>query len=95
MTGEQLPLDMPMSYQPGDSVWWTHGLTYLCASYRGRRRLRPEHTERVTIKAVKDGDHFIIDVPSWPTPIHTCARWLSPDEHTPCEAVRRAYGLPE
>lgn len=88
----QEQIQFPQTLNAGDIAWWTNGLTYLCATYSKGGKIRPEHVEQVTIIQAK-GDALIINVPSWPTPIHTCRRWISTDPRVPCEAVLNAYGV--
>lgn len=88
----QEQIQFPQTLKSGDIVWWTPGLAHLCATYRKGMAFRPENVEQVTIIQAKD-DALIIDVPSWPTPIHTCRRWISTDPRVPCEAVLSAYGV--
>ena len=97
----QLSLFPQPEIRVGDVVWWTHGLTYLCATYRDGtpvEKFRTENPEQVTVLEIGEPDNFgsrtyIVDVPSYGRPIHTVRRWISTDPAVPCEAVCEAYGV--
>lgn len=105
MSAAQLALPFPApEIQPGDRVWWTHGLTYLVATYQHGGKIRPESGEMVTVAAIgQDTDPYSGMYQSSRTirvysheegrEYSVAERWLSKDPSVPCEAVMQAYGV--
>lgn len=89
-------LDLEVRYEVGQVVSWTHGLRYLCATYKRGAPLREENPELVTIIEVTEPDKwgnpdYIIQTADGKR-ITTVERWLSPSIANPCPAVLEAYG---
>ena len=104
MTDEQLALFAPDEVKVGDVVWWTHGLTYLVATYQDGGKFRPESCEQVTITAIGQDTNPYSGTYETSRTIRVYSqeegreysvapRWLSKDPAVPCPAVCEAYGV--
>lgn len=96
-------LDLAIRFEAGQTVWWTHGLSYLVATYMKGGKIRPESKELVRIEAVDVETQLYsghgmsnrtISVYSFKDErsysVHP--RWLSISESAHCDAVLEAYG---
>lgn len=94
---EQLTLLAEPELKVGDVVWWTSGLRYLTPTYKQDGKVRPEHSQKVTVLAIeqreKNWESIWIQVPEREHPISTVRRWISTDPKVPCEAVLEANGI--
>jgi hypothetical protein len=102
MIAEQLELEMPLTFAVGERVWWTHGLTYLVATYKKGGKLRPESGEPVTITAIGNDTNPYSGIYATSRTVRVYSqednreysvapRWLSASQRQPCEAVLEAY----
>ena len=101
---EQLELEMSVKFEVGEQVWWTHGLSYMVATYKKRGKLRPESGEQVNIISIGSDENPYSGIYASSRTVRVYSpeegreysvhpRWLSAIKNIPCDAVIEAYGL--